>query len=534
MTSALHPPLAECDPVPLFEAAYAKATLQSTMRKEPKSSWMFSTEEEEEPFWQIDLGAIRYLKSLRIWLAPVPRDTEVTVVAYAIPTPAGDPPRESARWQWSAGDLPVATEGSSVVDLAADTVARFVRVSLRRPKGGHVALLARGAEIRAASLFAETLYGSYARAFTLFADRPLFASRRKPGEGRFFITHHYRDAWTQAQGLAAALAGALESETRDERIFLGLCARNRPEWVIGDLAAVMRGYVVVPLSPDDSDDRLALILQRCPVHALVLDGGADLAARITRLSASCPSLRLVVLCDGEAPQIAKGPAIARFADLVARGAAIDPPPAKPRSARDLHTLLFTSGSSGTPKGAMRSYATFLAMLSTYGVAQPAVHLSFQPLSHLSERMYLPSVLLQGGLIGFSSGGAHLLSDLRELEPSMVGSVPRLFELVHAAHRRRLAAALAASPSEPAERVEERVLAESRLAFGRRIQGIGIGSAPVSPEVLAFLHRAFAGAWVADGYGSTECGTITLGGRVRADVAVKLVPVPGVAEGPDRG
>ena len=139
----------------------------------------------------------------------------------------------------------------------------------------------------------------------------------------------------------------------------------------------------------------------------------------------------------------------RFPDLVARGATLQPAPPAPREGRDLYTILFTSGSSGTPKGAMRSYATFLAMLESYGVAQPAVHLSFQPLSHLSERMYLPAVVMHGGLVGFAAGGADLLADLRALEPTVVGSVPRLFEIVYARPTGgALAEALAAAPEAP--------------------------------------------------------------------------------------
>ena len=73
----------------------------------------------------------------------------------------------------------------------------------------------RGAEILAAPLFASTLLASYARAFTLFADRPLFCSRATPGEGRFVVTHLYRDVWIQGRRLAASLARALEVEPED-------------------------------------------------------------------------------------------------------------------------------------------------------------------------------------------------------------------------------------------------------------------------------------------------------------------------------
>ncbi|MFT3770844.1 MAG: thioester reductase domain-containing protein [Minicystis sp.] len=465
-----------------------------------------------------------FVERIALWIAPLPEDTEIRVVAHAIHTIEGKPAPESATWVMRIGDLPVASDGSTVLWIGADTVARFIRVSLRDPDRARVSLLVRGAEILAAPLFLGSLPASYARAFTLFADRPLFTARS--GDGPFTVTHHYRDVWTMARRLAAALAD-LEPAGPEGRVFIGLCTRNRAEWFIGDLAATMLGHVVAPLSPEDSDDRLASILERCPLRAVLVESGD--ADRFARLSARCPSLRRIIECDPVSTAGTAGPARVGFTELLARGADLPAPALVHRDGRDLHTLLFTSGSSGVPKGAMRSYATFLAMVESYGVAQPAVHLSFQPLSHVSERMYLPAVVLRGGLVGFARGGAHLLSDLRAIEPSVVGSVPRLYEMVHAAHRREVAAAMRAAPHEAPEEVEARVLATTRGVFGGRVQGIGIGSAPCSPEVLAFLRRCFADLWVSEGYGSTECGTISNSGHVQPHVEVKLVPVPGVAE-----
>lgn len=533
--SAIHPPLPGGERVPLHDFAYTKLTMQSSVVASPCSGWMFSTEPEAEPWWEIDLRATAYVERIALWLSPLPEGTEITVAAHAVHTPRGTPAAGSFRFTALADDLPIASDGSLVLWIAADTVARHVRVSLRGAGGAVVALLLRGVEIMAARLFLESLPETYARAFTLFADRPLFAARATPGEGPFEITHRYREVWTAARGLAAGLAGMLETEGEGDRVFLGLCMKNRAEWVMADMAAVMRGYVVVSLSPEDSDERLAGILGRCPLAAVIVDGSGR--ERFTRLASHCPSLRLVVRCDEarEAPAT-EHPRVVAFSDVVARGAANEAAPARPREGGDLFTILFTSGSSGVPKGAMRSYATFLSMLESYGVPQPAVHLSFQPLGHISERMYLPAIVLNGGLVGFSAGGPHVLSDLRALEPSAVGSVPRLYEIVYAAHRRRLAAALAASPDEPKEAVEARVLAESRQAFGARVQGIGVGSAPCSPELLAFLKRCFADVWVADGYGSTEHGTITTAGQIRPGVEVKLVPVADLGEidGEDEG
>jgi fatty acid CoA ligase FadD9 len=517
-------PLEGCDPVPFDDEAFGKHTLQSSASTKVASGWMFATEPEAAPWWQIDLGESMFIASMIVWLAPLPEGSAVSVVAHAYPTPKGEPAGPSFEAHASSAELPVAVEGSAVISVGVHAVARYVRITLHGPPGVFVVFSLRGIELIAAPLFASTLLGSHARAFTLFADRPLFSARATPGEGPFVVTHRYRDVWTQACRLAAALAPILEAAPDDERVVLGLCVHNRAEWIASELAALMRGYVVVPLCPDDSDERLAAILARCPLHGVLVEGDGD--ERFARLLAGHPSLRLIVACDARPAGYGResSPARLSFDAIVScdHDARLTPP-ARPRDPGDLFTVLFTSGSTGVPKGAMRSYATFLAMIRTYGITQPSIHLSFQPLSHLSERMGLPTMLVHGGSIAFSGGGLHLLSDLRALEPTAVSSVPRLFELVYAGHQRRLAAARASAEGSLAER-DARVWAESRAVFGSRIQAISVGSAPCSPEVFAFLKLCFSDVWVAEGYGSTECGTITANDVIRPDVDVKLVPV----------
>ncbi|MCX5745905.1 MAG: AMP-binding protein, partial [Proteobacteria bacterium] len=203
----------------------------------------------------------------------------------------------------------------------------------------------------------------------------------------------------------------------------------------------------------------------------------------------------------------------------------------PRSPDDPFAILFTSGSTGTPKGAVRSYAAFFDVISTYEIGHAARHLSFQPVSHLSERMYLPALLLYGSTIAFSRGGAHLLDELAAFEPTQVGSVPRLYEVLHAQYLRRLRALVREAPTVPRRTHEARALAEARATFGTRVQSVSVGSAPVSAEVYAFMKRCFADLWVSEGYGSTEVGSIAFDGQLAKDVELKLVAPPDDADRP---
>ena len=173
------------EPIPFDDEAFRKHTLQSSASNKIASGWMFATEAEAEPWWQIDLGESMYIASMIVWLAPLPEGASVSVSAHAYPTPRGDPAGPSFESHASAAELAVAVDGSAVIDVVLHAVARHVRVTLHGAPGVPVVLAVRGAEIVATPLFASTLFGSYARAFSLFADRPLFSARATPGEGPF-------------------------------------------------------------------------------------------------------------------------------------------------------------------------------------------------------------------------------------------------------------------------------------------------------------------------------------------------------------
>lgn len=503
-----HEPLRGAPPVPLADVAFAKNTRQSTAQAVEGAEigpWMLPTAAEIAPWWEIDLGSCLFVESLRLTAALA--GANVVVEAYAYPTPAGEVPAASWRSRQKLTE-------DVVVELS--TVARYLRVSLESPVP--VVLALRSVEVFAAELFGETLLGTWQRAFTLFRDRPLFASAGTatsagrvsalvtssgPPRSRapvFSSWSSYAEIWEQALQLARGLAARIEATA--ERTLMAICAQNQPAWVVADLAAIQLGWVVVPLAPDDSDDRLAGIVRRAGVSVVVCDD----VRRWESLTERCSSVRLV----GTVEALSKAPHR-------------EPPSERPDSDA-LYTLLFTSGSTGAPKGAMRSYAAFNAMLASYGVVQPAVHLSFQPLSHLSERMLLPTVMIHGGQIAFARGGAQLFEDLRALRPTFLFSVPRLYDVLYARFLRRL--------GEVGDDGEDAVLGEIRLVFGDRLQSVSVGSAPCSPTVLRFLRRCFSDIWVTEGYGSTECGTITVDGRVPPDVDVRLEAVPSLGYDPD--
>ena len=458
--------------VPIADVAFHRYTRQSSAVAGVPAPDIAPTEPELAPWWEIDLGATMYVSRIRIRLGAT--HARVTVRGYGFAAPDGAPAYPTTLFDGAVAAGP--TKRTDMMDgtiaIEAGAVARFVRVELAA--GAPVTLAVRDIEVLAADLYADTLAGSLARAFALFA-------RRRLCDG-----WTYGDVAARADAIAAGLAAF---DVWGQRVTLGVMLPSSVDWIAVELAALARGHVVVAIGHDEPADRLARI-------------------------AAAIALTCVVCEPANVARVAALGVPARTCDELAAAAPV-PAAAPPRAPDDVYAVLFTSGSTGTPKGATRTYAQFLAMIQSYNIGHSPRHVSFQPIAHLSERMYLPALLVHGGTLAFSRGGAHVLDDLAAFGPTTIGSVPRLFEVLHARYRRR------------AEAIgDAEAMAEARRAFGDNVVALSVGSAPCSPEVLAFLRRCFADAWVFEGYGSTELGTIAVDGRVSDKVEVKLVPVDG--------
>lgn len=229
-------------------------------------------------------------------------------------------------------------------------------------------------------------------------------------------------------------AFAMEGLAAGDRVAVQL--RNCPEWVMFDQAAMSANLVTVPLYTDDRPDNIAYILRESAVRLLLVQD----AGRWRRLARVIPpdgKLQRVLLLDNSdaARELAASDERVMVVSewLPERAGEL-----RVRAGADPHALasiVYTSGTTGRPKGVMLSHHNMLSVahggLTLLDCYREDTFLSFLPLSHTLERTagyYLP--IMTGSCVAYARSVAQLADDLRTVKPTLMIAVPRVFERVY--------------------------------------------------------------------------------------------------------
>jgi long-chain acyl-CoA synthetase len=251
------------------------------------------------------------------------------------------------------------------------------------------------------------------------------------------VSKHWRDTrWSEVGEQIARWQAALAAEDLlpGERVAVHL--RNSKEWVFFDQAALACGLVVVPLYTDDRPDNIAYIMSDSAVKVLLVQD-APVWQRLDPALAGQDDLQRVLILDGSKAATAKvlqDQRVRLVSDWLPASAA----PLQQRNGdpHALASIVYTSGTTGRPKGVMLSHHNMLSIahsaLTMIDVFQEDLFLSFLPLSHTLERTagyYLP--VMSGSAVAYARSILQLAEDLQHIRPTVMIAVPRIFERVFA-------------------------------------------------------------------------------------------------------
>jgi long-chain acyl-CoA synthetase len=302
---------------------------------------------------------------------------------------------------------------------------------------------------------------------------------------------------------------------------VAILARGSVAHVCMDQAALALGFVPVPLHAIDNPESIAYILSDSGAALLLVESAKRWAA-LAPMRARFPGLKKI-LCLERADS-ADAVWIEDWLAGADKAAAAEESPA-PVSADALAAIVYTSGTTGRPKGVMLTHrnvvSNVLALLQIVEVGPGDVFLSFLPLSHTFERTvgyYAP--IAAGACVAYARSVQELPQDLLEIRPTILVSVPRVYERVYAKLQENLLARLA-WPG-----LDLLVARKVRAIFGGRLRFAITGGAPMA-GVVSRRFRAL-GLQLLEGYGMTESSPV-VSCNTPADNDPDSVgrPIPGV-------
>ncbi|RFC40100.1 MAG: long-chain acyl-CoA synthetase [Candidatus Nitrotoga sp. CP45] len=358
--------------------------------------------------------------------------------------------------------------------------------------------------------------------------------------------------WAQARDQTARWQAALMREGLAAGDRVGVMLRNCPQWVLFDQAALSLGLVVVPLYTEDRQDSVAYIINDAGVKVLLFESAEQWQA-LRSVCAQLPCIQRMISLDrvaghNEARLLCAQEWLPVHAVLVEE---------RGRERDALATIMYTSGTTGRPKGVMLSHRNILfdahAALMTCPIAGTDTMLSFLPLSHAFERTVGYYICVMAGVTVAYARSVQLLSeDLQIIRPTILVSVPRIFERVYGAIsaklvevsplRRKLFALAVNVGWRRFEHEQGRagwdlslllwpllnhlVASKVMARLGGRLRLTLCGGAALQPEI----SRVFIalGLPILQGYGLTETSPIVCANRLNSNFPSSVgLPLPGV-------
>ncbi|XP_052189751.1 long chain acyl-CoA synthetase 6, peroxisomal isoform X1 [Diospyros lotus] len=311
---------------------------------------------------------------------------------------------------------------------------------------------------------------------------------------------------------------------------VGLYFINRPEWLIVDHACSAYSYISVPLYDTLGPDAVKFIVNHAVIQAIFCV--PETLSTLLSFLSEMASVRLIVVVGGNDERLPSLPSTAgveviSYSKLLSEGVG-NPHPFCPPQPNDVATICYTSGTTGTPKGAILTHGNLIGNVAGASLAvklYPSdIYISYLPLAHIYERANQVSMVYFGVAVGFYQGdNLKLMDDMAALRPTIFCSVPRLYNriydgitnavktsgglrerLFNAAYNAKKQALL--SGKNPSPMWDKLVFNKIKSKLGGRVRFMVSGASPLSPDVMDFLRVCF-GCRVLEGYGMTETSCV---------------------------
>jgi long-chain acyl-CoA synthetase len=372
-----------------------------------------------------------------------------------------------------------------------------------------------------------TLNDIYAVTCTL--DRPAALRSKRDGRWVDITVPEFRDTVRHfATGLR--LLGVKPGDR------VAILSENRPEWAMGDFGILTNAAVTVPIYPTLLGWQIEYILNDSGAVAVICSTEEQLQ-KIQEIRPHAPHIHNVIVCEAQSVP----PGVLTFQQVVDSGRANYDEKrfeelSKQSRPNDLATIVYTSGTTGNPKGAMLTHGNIASNVVAVNDVMPIqpgfVAISILPLSHIFERMADYFYFAHGVTIAYAENVSKVSENLQDIKPHVFAAVPRLFEKM----RERIMNQVATQPASKQKifkwalkvaeerlpyRVEHRAMPlglkirsaiADKLVFrkildrlGGRVMYVFSGGAPLSPELAAFFIGA--GVEILEGYGLTETSPV---------------------------
>ena len=299
----------------------------------------------------------------------------------------------------------------------------------------------------------------------------------------------------QAMDEARRMASHLKSLGLPDKSNIAIFSKNTAWWLMADIAIWMAGHVSVPLYPVLTPETIGQIIEHSEAKLIFIGKLDGFPAMQPGIPKALPQITLPLAPKVEGAQ--------SWETLIAAQKPLEGKPVRP--ATDLATIVYTSGSTGVPKGVMHTFATMIAsdgLAERLGVVPTDRMLSYLPLAHVFERTVVQTgSFLRGFTIFFAQSLETFVEDLKRARPTLFVSVPRLWLKFQAGVFDKM-------PPKKLDRMLSipilGTIVRKKVLKGLGLDAVrfaGSGSAPIPAEVINWYRRL--GLELLEGYGMSE-------------------------------